>query len=165
MITEFFMRKTIVRCLLAASIGVVVSGAGALAQGDGPMAAPAGYYTFQKVVYQNDGGLPDANAYFERLLRNVGNHIQAVGGKVEIRVVDFGEGVKPFVTARTDAALAAKIDALKAKGVRFLICHNTLEGMKLKPSDLYGVAAEDVVPSGVAELARLQGQGFVYIHP
>ena len=130
------MRKTIVRCLLAASIGVVVSGAGALAQGDGPMAAPAGYYTFQKVVYQNDGGLPDANAYFERLLRNVGNHIQAVGGKVEIRVVDFGEGVKPFVTARTDAALAAKIDALKAKGVRFLICHNTLEGMKLKPSDL-----------------------------
>jgi intracellular sulfur oxidation DsrE/DsrF family protein len=23
----------------------------------------------------------------------------------------------------------------------------------------------DIVPSGVAELARLQGMGFVYIHP
>jgi intracellular sulfur oxidation DsrE/DsrF family protein len=142
-----------------------MSSTSAFAQGDGPMMAPAGYYTAQKVVYQNDGGMPDPGAYFERLLRNIGNHIQAVGGKVEIRVVDFGDGVKPFVTAKTDAALAAKIDALKAKGVKFLICHNTLEGMKLKPSDLYGVTAEDVVPSGVAELARLQGQGFVYIHP
>ena len=33
------------------------------------------------------------------------------------------------------------------------------------PADLYGVKDADVVPSGVAELARLQGQGFVYIHP
>jgi intracellular sulfur oxidation DsrE/DsrF family protein len=159
------MKKLIGRCLLAVAVGVAMSSTSAFAQGDGPMMAPAGYYTVQKVVYQNDGGMPDPGAYFERLLRNIGNHIQAVGGKVEIRVVDFGDGVKPFVTAKTDAALAAKIDALKAKGVKFLICHNTLEGMKLKPSDLYGVTAEDVVPSGVAELARLQGQGFVYIHP
>ena len=159
------MTNAIARCLMATSVGLVMWTGTASAQGDGPMAAPAGYYTFQKVVYQNDGGLPDSNAYFERLLRNIGNHIQAVGGKVEIRVVDFGEGVKPFVAAKTDATLAAKIDALKTKGVKFLICHNTLEGMKLKPSDLYGVSADDVVPSGVAELARLQGQGFVYIHP
>lgn len=159
------MTNTIGRCLMAASVGLAVFTGYADAQGDGSMIAPAGYYTFQKVVYQNDGGPPDANSYFERLLRNIANHIKAVSGKVEIRVVDFGEGVKPFVAAKTDAALATKIDALKAKGVKFLICHNTLEGMKLKPSDLYGVSADDVVPSGVAELARLQGQGFVYIHP
>ena len=159
------MKNLIGRRLLAVAVGVTVLSANAFAQSDGPMATPAGYYTLQKVVYQNDGGVPDSNAYFERLLRNVGNHIEAVGGKVEIRVVNFGEGVKPFVTAKSDGALAAKINALKAKGVKFLICHNTLQGMRLKPSDLYDVTTEDVVPSGVAELARLQGQGFVYIHP
>jgi hypothetical protein len=37
--------------------------------------------------------------------------------------------------------------------------------MGLRPEDLYRVKPEDVVPSGVAELARLQGMGFVYIHP
>jgi hypothetical protein len=30
---------------------------------------------------------------------------------------------------------------------------------------LYGVKQEDLVPSGVAELARLQLMGFQYIHP
>jgi len=37
--------------------------------------------------------------------------------------------------------------------------------MKLLPTDLYGVQRDDVVPSGVAEIARLQGMGFVYLHP
>jgi hypothetical protein len=46
--------------------------------------------------------------------------------------------------------------------VRFLICANTLRERKIDGHDLYGVKAEDIVPSGVAELARLQGMGFVY---
>jgi intracellular sulfur oxidation DsrE/DsrF family protein len=37
--------------------------------------------------------------------------------------------------------------------------------MRLRPEDLYKVADTDVVPSGVAEIARLQGQGFVFEHP
>ncbi len=37
--------------------------------------------------------------------------------------------------------------------------------MGLRPQDLYGVKDEDIVPSGVAEIARLQGLGYVYIHP
>ena len=44
-------------------------------------------------------------------------------------------------------------------------CRNTLIAMKLRPEDLHGVQPPDIVPSGVAELARLQGLGFVYIHP
>lgn len=126
---------------------------------------PADYYVFQKVVYQNSGGLPDDRAYFLRLLRNVGAHITATGGNVEIRVVSFAGGVKAFQLARTDPELARAIDALRAKHVRFLICRNTLRAMALTPADLYGVSDADIVPSGVAEIARLQGQGFVYIHP
>ena len=127
--------------------------------------APAGYYVFQKVVYQNDGGLPDDRAYFERLARNIGAHIAATEGKVEIRVVSFSGGVKAFQLAKSDAALAASIAGLRAKGVRFLICRNTLKAMGLGPDDLYKVPPDDIVISGVAELARLQGLGFVYIHP
>jgi intracellular sulfur oxidation DsrE/DsrF family protein len=67
--------------------------------------------------------------------------------------------------AKTDPALAASLDSLRSKGVRFLICRNTLRGMNLRLEDLYGVQAADVVPSGVAEIARLQGLGFVYVHP
>ena len=126
---------------------------------------PHGYYAFQKVVYQNDGGLPDDRSYFERMLRNIGAHISATDGKVEIRVVNFAAGVKLFQMAKTDTALAASVDGLRAKGVRFLICRNTLKAMNIGPKDLYGVRDEDVVPSGVAELARLQGMGFVYVHP
>ena len=126
---------------------------------------PAGYYAMQKVVYQNDGGLPDNPTYFKFILRNIANHIEATGGKVEIRVVDFGPGVTLLVLAKTDPALAASIDGLRAKGVRFLVCRNTLKGMKLTPADLYKVPDTDVVPAGVAELARLQGMGFVLVHP
>jgi len=123
------------------------------------------YYSFQKVVYQNDGGWPDDKAYFNRLLRHIGAHIAATDGKVEIRVVNFAAGIKLFVMAKEDAELAKSIDALRAKGVRFLICNNTIQGMKLTPADLYGVQAADVVPSGVAEIAQLQDKGYFYLHP
>ena len=146
--------------------GVLVAFAGpCLAEAQTGVAASAPYYVFQRVVYQNDGGLPDNHAYFGRILHNIAAHIAATDGKVEIRVVNFSVGVTLFQLARTDADLRAQIDALRAKGVKFLICRNTLNGMGLKIEDLYAVKPEDVVPSGVAEIARLQGQGFVYIHP
>jgi intracellular sulfur oxidation DsrE/DsrF family protein len=146
---------------------VLCLGARAWAQTPDPMTAPppAGYYVFQKVVYQNDGGLPDDRTYFGMLLHNLAAHIAATGGKVEIRVVSFSRGVTLFQMAKTDPELAGSIDALRAKGVRFLVCRNTLRAMKLRPEDLYKVSPADVVPSGVAEIARLQGQGFVYIRP
>jgi len=128
-------------------------------------ATPAPYYVFQHVVYQNDGGMSDNRAYFGRILHHIAAHIAATDGKVEIRVVNFAAGVTMFQMARTDEDLRTQIDALRAKGVKFLVCRNTLNGMGLKVEDLYGVKAEDVVPSGVAEIARLQGLGFVYVHP
>ena len=98
-------------------------------------------------------------------MRHIGAHLEATGGKVEIRVVSFASGVKLFQMAKTDPGLAAGLDKLRARGVRFQLCRNTLKGMGVRPEDLYGVQGADVVPSGVAEIARLQGQGFVYLHP
>ncbi|GJD87157.1 hypothetical protein BHAOGJBA_0657 [Methylobacterium hispanicum] len=127
--------------------------------------APAGYYADQKVVYHNDGG-PDGATYFKRLLGNLRNHIEAVGkSHVEIRVVSHGDGVALFQSAASDREVAARIDALKGMGVRFLVCAYTLRERKIDRGTLYGVTEDDVVPSGAAELARLQGMGFAYIHP
>lgn len=128
-------------------------------------AAPAGYYTDQKVVYHNNGGSPDNATYFKRMLNSIKNHIDAVGkDHVEIRVVDHGAGVDLFQMAQVDENLAGRLDALRAQGVRFLICANTLKERQIDWRTLYGVKEDDVIPSGVAELARLQGMGFVYIH-
>lgn len=137
------------------------------ARGADPMTAPipSGYYAFQKVVYQNDGGLPDDRAYFGQLLRNISAHLEATDGHVQIRVVSFARGVALFQMAKTDPELAGRLDVLRSKGVRFLVCRNTLRGLKARPEDLYKVSPEDVVPSGVAEITRLQGRGFIYLHP
>ncbi len=128
-------------------------------------AAPAGYYQDQKVVYHNDGGGPDNAAYFKRMLNSIKNHIEAVGkDHVQIRVVDHSAGVDLFLIAQTDKSLAAQIDFLRTQGVWFLICANTLRERQIDWHTLYGVKESDIVPSGVAELARLQSMGFVYIH-
>jgi intracellular sulfur oxidation DsrE/DsrF family protein len=123
------------------------------------------YYQFQKVVYQNSGGLPDDRAYFLRVLRNIGAHISATEGQVEIRLVSFSGGVKVFQQAKTDPELAKAIDGAREKGVRLLVCRNTMRALNLTVDDVHGVTEADIVPSGVAEIARLQGMGFVYIHP
>lgn len=130
------------------------------------LAAPANYFKDQKVVYHNDGGGPDNATYFRKILTNLKNHVAAVGkDHVQIRVVDHGDGVIMLQMAKTDEKLAQLIDARKAEGVRFLICQNTLEERNIDWHTLYGVTKEDLVPSGVAELARLQMMGYVYVHP
>lgn len=84
---------------------------------------------------------------------------------VEIRVVDHGDGIVMLQMAKTDEKLAQLIDARKADGVRFLLCQNTLSERNIDWHTLYGVSEQDIVPSGTAELARLQLMGFAYIHP
>jgi len=118
----------------------------------------------QKVVYHNNGSSePD---YYKHFLANVRNHINAVGrDNIELVVVAHGDGLSMLSEAETDPDLAGKIDALKAEGVRFLICANTLRSRNISLDELYEATDADVVPSGVAEIARLEQQGFVYLHP
>ena len=128
----------------------------------GAWAAPPGYYKDQNVAYHNDGGGPDNAAYFRKMLNNLKNHVAALGKThVQIRVVNHGDGVTMLQMANTDEKLAAG----KAEGIQFLVCQNTLDERNIDWHTLYGVKQEDLVPSGVAELARLQLMGFQYIHP
>jgi intracellular sulfur oxidation DsrE/DsrF family protein len=63
-------------------------------------------------------------------------------------------------------ACAGKVLELKGQNVAVHVCNNTLKGRKISyENDLFDVYAEDIVPSGVAELSHLQMQGYTYIKP
>ena len=136
----------------------------AFALGLAAMPAIAEDYPPQKVVYQNNGSTNPE--YYRHFLANITNHLNAVGrNNIELVVVDHGDGLSLLTEAETDPALARKIDTLRGEGVRFLICANTLQSRNLTLDQLYGAKDEDVVQSGVAEIARLEQQGFAYLHP
>jgi intracellular sulfur oxidation DsrE/DsrF family protein len=141
-----------------------------------PASGIADGYSFQKVVYHINYDDPKKQA---GALRNIQNHINAVGAdNLDIKVVLHGNGLAllldpdslerltKFKHANANDELIAKIDSLREQGVSFNVCENTVRGRKVDlESDLYNVNKEDVVPSGVAELAKLQSMGYVYIKP
>ena len=133
-------------------------------------------YDKQKVVYHINYDNPKQQA---GALRNIQNHINAVGAEnMDIKVVLHGNGLallldpdslqklKKFKAANATDTMTAKIDGLKNQGVAFNVCANTVKGRKVDlENDLYDVDQSDIVPSGVAELAHLQAQGYTYIKP
>ena len=138
-------------------------------------AATAGDYGKQKVVYHVNYDNPKAQA---GALRNIQNHINAVGAEnLELRVVLHGKGLTlllepdqaqhtKFKAGNATDKMTAKISGLKDQGVAFNVCANTVRGKKIDiEANLFDVSEADIVPSGVAELAHLQAQGFTYIKP
>ncbi len=115
----------------------------------------------EKVVYHiNDS----ENAMVA--LRNVQNHLAATKD-VHIVVVTHGKGIDFLLNGVQDKngnPYEPVVEDLKAKGVDFRVCNNTLKSRKLDASAVIPEAT--IVPSGVAEIARLQArEGYVYIKP
>ena len=133
----------------------------------GSDAAETERYGKQKVVYHiNYDGGEDDRAY-QGALRNIQNHIDAVGAEnLDVKVVLHGNGLGLLVDAKANDTLQTMIGSLKSQSVGFNVCNNTLEGRDISyEEDLYDVWPEDIVPSGVAELSRLQQMGYTYIKP
>ena len=132
-------------------------------------------YGNQKVVYHINYDDPQAQA---GALRNIQNHINAVGAEnLDLKVVMHGKGLslllEPDTAGNTKlkqghatSAVQDKIAGLKKQGIDFMVCGNTLKKKNINyERDLYGVETADIIPSGVAELSRLQGMGYTYIKP
>lgn len=133
-------------------------------------------YGKQKVVYHINYDNPKKQA---GALRNIQNHINAVGSEnLDLKVVLHGNGLallldpdsltklKKFKHANANETMTANIDNLKSQGVNFNVCANTVRGRKVDiDSDLYNVDKNDIVPSGVAEVAYLQANGYSYVKP
>ena len=124
-------------------------------------------YGKQKVAYHINYNGGEGNRRYRGALRNIQNHINAVGAdNMDIKVVLHGNGVNLLKEALKDDGLKTRITALKSQNVDFLVCANTLRGRKIDyEKDLFDVFKEDIVPSGVAELGRLQLMGYAYIKP
>ncbi|MCB4363714.1 DsrE family protein [Hydrogenophaga taeniospiralis] len=115
-----------------------------------------------KVVYHMSEGIPQAS----RAINNIRNHL-AADPKAKIVVVTHGLGIDFLLDGATnqmEQPFAGAIGELAARGVEFRVCNNTLVSRKIDPAR---VAMEaKIVPSGVAEVARLQArEGFVYLRP
>lgn len=125
-------------------------------------------YSKQKVVYHVNN-IHHAKGAF----RNIKNHLNAVGDEnVEIIVVTHSSGAFSLV----DDAMGKKdpktgkpydftdtIASLANRGVKFQICANTIRGKNIDKNKISEYA--EIVPSGVAQVAELQQQGYVYIKP
>jgi hypothetical protein len=137
--------------LAAASLAVAVGVAPARAA-DEPV----------KVVYHLNEGMEQAS----RAMGNIRNHL-AADPKAKIVVVTHGRGIDFLLKGAKSthgAALSNDIDELSLRGIEFKVCRNTLTQRKIDEPQV--VSDGKIVPSGVAEVARLQAkEGFVYLRP
>ncbi len=130
--------------------------AGPLAEAAAPAAAVQ-----EKVVYHvNDSDNATA------ALRNINNHLNA-SKDAHIVVVTHSKGIDFLLNDAQDKngnPYEPTVQALKDRGVEFRVCANTLKGRKLDASAVIPEAT--IVPSGVAEIGRLQAkEGYVYLKP
>ncbi|MCX7692601.1 DsrE family protein [Tepidimonas taiwanensis] len=115
-----------------------------------------------KVVYHMSEGIPQAS----RAIQNIRNHL-AADPTAKIVVVTHGLGIDFLLEGATnqmEQPFAGAVADLANKGVEFRVCNNTLVARKIDASKL--VPEAKIVPSGVAEVAKLQArEGFVYLRP
>ncbi len=150
--------KRLVMSVAAASAVVGASGCASVSQGPAAQSASEPV----RVVYHMTLGLDEA----QRGMANVRNHL-AADPKARIVVVGNGNGIEFMLDGAKDRngnPFDVSIQELKARGVEFRLCNNTLVQRKIDRARV--VAEADIVQSGVAEAARLQArEGFVYLRP
>ena len=115
-----------------------------------------------KVVYH----LVDGVAQSTRAIGNIRNHL-AADPSAKIVVVAHGQGIDFLLDGANNAAgqpFSGSVSDLAAKGVEFRVCNNTLVTRNISADKV--LLEAKIVPSGVAEVARLQArEGFVYLRP
>ena len=115
-----------------------------------------------KVVYHVNTGIETTAA----ILGNVRNHLNA-DPTAKIVVVTHGPGIDFLLDGAKDSKgreFSGMVSDLSGKGVQFRVCNNTLTSRSIDPNKVSMDAK--IVPSGVAEVARLQAkEGYVYLKP
>jgi intracellular sulfur oxidation DsrE/DsrF family protein len=115
----------------------------------------------EKVVYH----VNDASVSMPAL-GNIRNHLNA-RPKAKIVVVTHGAGIEFLLEDAKDKngnPFDAVVQELAGRGVQFRVCNNTLEARKIDRKRVLPEAT--IVPSGVAEVARLQfEEGYAYLKP
>jgi hypothetical protein len=115
-----------------------------------------------KVVYHMNEGIERA----PQMIRNIRNHLNA-DPKAKIVVVSHAAGINFMLRDAKDAngnPFEVAVQDLAGKGVEFRVCEYTLKSRNIDPKQVLEEAK--LVPSGVAEVARLQfNEGYAYLKP
>jgi intracellular sulfur oxidation DsrE/DsrF family protein len=143
------MQSIIRHGLAAALLAIAVPG---VAMADDPV----------KVVYHVNEGVEKAPA----VLRNIANHLDAEPS-TRIVVVAHGPGIDFLLKGAKDKngnTFDSALETLEMRGVQFDVCNNTLTSRHIDRSRV--VSEAKIVPSGVAEIGRLESkEGYVYLKP
>ena len=115
-----------------------------------------------KVVYHNNEDVDHA----AQMIRNIRNHI-AADPKAKIVVVSHAAGINFLLRDAKDKngnPFEVSVQDLVSKGVEFRVCNFTLQSRHIDPKQV--IEEAQLVPSGVAEVSRLQSQeGYAYLKP
>jgi hypothetical protein len=115
-----------------------------------------------KVVYHNNEDADRAT----QMIRNIRNHLTA-DPKAKIVVVSHAAGINFLLRDAKDRngnPFEVSVQDLASKGVEFRACEFTLKSRNIDPKQL--IEEAKLVPSGVAEVSRLQFQeGYAYLKP
>ena len=115
-----------------------------------------------KVVYHMNEGVERA----PQAIRNIRNHLNA-DPKAKIVVVSHAAGINFLMRDAKDPngnPFEVSVQDLASKGVEFRVCEYTLKSRNIDKKQM--IDEVKYVPSGVAEVARLQSQeGFAYLKP
>ena len=140
----------ILKILLAAVLALAAAGAGAAT------GAPI------KVVYHMNEGVERA----PQAIRNIRNHLNA-DPTAKIVVVAHAAGINFLIRDAKDAngnPFEVAVQDLASKGVEFRVCEFTLKSRNIDKKQM--IDEVKYVPSGVAEVGRLQAQeGYAYLKP
>ena len=115
-----------------------------------------------KVVYHMNEGVERA----PQAIRNIRNHLNA-DPTAKIVVVSHAAGINFLMRDAKDAngnPFEVAVQDLTMKGVEFRVCEYTLKSRNIDKKQMI----DDIkyVPSGVAEVARLQKEeGYAYLKP
>lgn len=93
---------------------------------------------------------------FVRQLENLTDHWP----EAQYEVVLYNQGVE--LVFQNNITYQNRLMALKKKGVRFVVCENTLKNRKISKENLQQDIVE-YVEAGIAEIVLLQEKGWSYI--
>lgn len=94
------------------------------------------------------------------VLRNVSNLMDALEPGTDIELVVHGPGISILLP---DSAHRETVRALQHRGLTVDACRNTLRNERIDPDQLMPDSV--IVPSGIAHLVILQGEGWAYVRP
>jgi intracellular sulfur oxidation DsrE/DsrF family protein len=128
----------------------------------------AGHYVAPQISHADYGDInivmplsTQDEATWQARMGHAGNAVASAtqwNGNAHVVMVLYGPGIM-LLTHHNDE-LAGKVDKLRAAGVVFKVCNNSLKGFDINWHTLNNVAETDIVPAGILEVPYLQKKGY-----